>query len=213
MPVRSFLAWNVKIFATVLSVEWSVLAGGSTLYLGIPTGDLRVVLVSLIPLVPAWSQGWYKRLLKCCSHLPSAPFHTHTEFSLSKIGYIPLPFSDHSRPWIRFWLLNFDTWAFRAALECISWPWLPRHGHVQFCVALRGHTLPSARLCWHPEWPPSHPFCTAGLSLFPTAPRLPQAAFPLCTHLAQVWGPSALFAHLSICLQSCWVHGVGTCLC
>lgn len=52
----------------------------------------------------------------------------------------------------------------------------PPYGHVQFYVALRGHTPPSARLCWHPEWPPSHPFCTAGLSLFSTIPRLPQAA-------------------------------------
>lgn len=77
MPVRSFLAWNVKIFATVLSVEWSVSAGGSPLYLGIPAGDLGVVLSSLWP-SPGLSVGVkdFSSAAHICPLLPDLP-HTY----------------------------------------------------------------------------------------------------------------------------------------
>lgn len=45
-----FLGLDVKVFETVLSLELSVSAGGSTVYPGVPARNPRVILVSLIPL-------------------------------------------------------------------------------------------------------------------------------------------------------------------
>lgn len=81
---------------------------------------------------------WKTSQVLLTSVLCSLTFHTRTESSLSNTGCISLPYSDQSRPWIRFWLLHFDTWAFRAALKCISWPWLPRPPTAMF-----SSTLPS----------------------------------------------------------------------
>lgn len=105
---------------------------------------------------------WKTSQVLLTSVLCSLTFHTRKGSSLSNTGCISLPYSDQSRPWIRFWLLHFDTWAFRAALKCISWPWLPprrpcsvlrcpQRPHSSFCTPLlapRMATFSSLLHCW-----------------------------------------------------------------
>lgn len=196
LPLHCFLAWNVKIFETVLFLEWSGFTGGSSDSPGIWAGDLWVVLVLVLdPLVPpphppGWSPCSCRGLPGCGSHLPSFLARPHRNRILSLWHrLISAPGRTLKDPISaccgrRSQLLNLDKSAPCAPSRASLGHDLPRQPHLVLWSPSEGD------LCVHPPVPllvsrmtTVFPFCTAALflSFMLTPPWAhPQADFRLC---------------------------------